>query len=148
MKFEIEWKESHYHSDGRRRSRPTPSIFHGWIVKWRATFSGNEPLRTAGIREMREAKALQEYKRQRRAARRGKKGPARSGLFSFFGSRNAKRHPHRPATLTRGSQSSRRSARGSSDKRPPVSRRPTGHSSRQASYSSRRDVARMASYKK
>ncbi|OAX44480.1 hypothetical protein K503DRAFT_764898 [Rhizopogon vinicolor AM-OR11-026] len=143
MKFEIEWKSSHYHSDGRRRSRPKPSIFHGWIVKWRATFSGNEPLRTQGIREMREAKALQEYKRQRKAAKRAKKGPARSGLFSLFGSSNAKkRKPHRPATLTRGSQSSRGSTRGS------LSRRPTGQSSRHPSYSSRRDVVRMKSSRK
>jgi len=98
---------------------------------------------------MREARALEEYNQQRAAAKRAKRSPAKSGLFSFFGSKNAKqRHPRRPATLTRGSQSSRTSARGPGDKHSSLSRRPTGHSSRHPSYNSGRNVARMKSYKK
>ncbi|KAF8557030.1 hypothetical protein OG21DRAFT_433046 [Imleria badia] len=76
--LQIEWKSSHYHSDGRRRSRPKASTVHGWLVKWRATFSGNERLRKEGIREMREAKAVRERKKQKRAARQAKTGVSRS----------------------------------------------------------------------
>ncbi|KAG1755505.1 hypothetical protein EDB19DRAFT_1661731 [Suillus lakei] len=142
MKFEIEWKSSHYHSDGRRRSRPKASSFHGWLVKWRATFSGNERLRREGIDEMREAKAVREYERRRNVAKRAKNdGRAKPGLLS---------RAHRSDTLARGSHSSRKSpsSRQAVLMRPPVSRRPTGRSSRQPSYNSRRGVARMRSSKK
>ncbi|KAG1892269.1 hypothetical protein F4604DRAFT_18832 [Suillus subluteus] len=102
MKFEVVWKSSHYHSDGRRRSRPKASTFHGWLVKWRATFSGNEHLRGEGMREMREAKAMREYKRQQKAAKRAKNGRAKPGLFSRFSFGNPKtRRALRPGTLAR-----------------------------------------------
>ncbi|KAG0709815.1 hypothetical protein DFH29DRAFT_986510 [Suillus ampliporus] len=150
--MKIEWKSSHYHSDGRRRSRPKASTFHGWLVKWRATFSGNERRRQEGMREMRDAKAMQEYKRQQKVVKRAKSGRAKSGLLSCFGFGNDKTRPaHRPDTLARGSQSSRRSSsrRQAVLMRPsPASRRPTGQSSRQPSCNSRRDVARMKSSKK
>ncbi|KIJ70129.1 hypothetical protein HYDPIDRAFT_79270 [Hydnomerulius pinastri MD-312] len=159
--FEIEWKSSHYHSDGRRRSRPKASTVHGWLVKWRATFSGNERLRKEGIHEMREAKAVRELKKQRKAARRAKKGS--SGLWSFsFGQ---KKRPQRPSVLSRGSQhsSSRRvagtqrvtSPTHSKRSTPATSRRSSSnrqgghkpHSSRQASYSSGRGVVRATKTK-
>lgn len=147
MKFEVEWKSSHYHSDGRRRSRPKASTFHGWLVKWRATFSGNELLRREGMREMREAKAMREYKRQQKKA---KSGRAKPGLFSSFSFGNTKKRPAlRSGTLARGSHNSRKSnnSRQAVLMRTPSSRRPTRQSSRQPSYSSKRDVARRSSKK-
>lgn len=147
MKFEVVWKSSHYHSDGRRRNRPTPSTFHGWLVKWRATFSGNERLRREGIREIREAKAMREYKRQQK---RAKSGRAKPGLFSSFSFRNTKKRPVlRPDTLAPGSHNSRKSnnSRQTVLVRTPSSRRPTRQSSRQPSYTSKRDVARRSSKK-
>lgn len=148
MKFEVVWKSSHYHSDGRRRSRPKASTFHGWLVKWRATFSGNEHLRREGMREMREAKAMREYKRQQKAAKRAKNGRAKPGLFSF-GNTKTKRSP-RPDTLARSSHSSRKSnnSRQAVLMRTPISRQSTRQNSRQPSYNSRRDLARNRSSKK
>ncbi|KAG1815589.1 uncharacterized protein BJ212DRAFT_1447226 [Suillus subaureus] len=145
MKFEVVWKSSHYHSDGRRRSRPKASTFHGWLVKWRATFSGNEHLRREGMREMREAKAMREYKRRQKAAKNGR---AKPGLFSRFRFGNRKpRRALRPDTLARDSRSSRKS-NNSRQARTPISRRPTRQSSRQPSYNSKRDVARTRSSQK
>jgi hypothetical protein len=151
MKFEVVWKSSHYHSDGRRRSRPKASTFHGWLVKWRATFSGNEHLRREGMREMREAKAMREYKRRQKIAKKTKNGRAKPGLFSIFSFGKTKtRRALRPDTLARGSHSSRESnnSRQAVLMRTPSSRRPSRHNSRQPSYSSKRDVARMRSSKK
>ncbi|KAH7931196.1 hypothetical protein BV22DRAFT_1027431 [Leucogyrophana mollusca] len=155
--IEIEWKSEMYHSDGRRRSRPKASTMHGWLVKWRATFSGNEALRKEGMREMREAKRVREYKRQRKAARGGK-----GGVFSFFGLGTKKKRPRRPSMYTQNSRhSSKKSgssralvtvpptpSRRASEKRPPAVKRPSGHSSRQPSYNSRRDVAKVRSPRK
>ncbi|KAG1846806.1 hypothetical protein DFJ58DRAFT_488720 [Suillus subalutaceus] len=151
MKFEVVWKSSHYHSDGRRRSRPKASTFHGWLVKWRATFSGNEHLRGEGMREMREAKAMREYKRQQKAAKRAKNGRAKPGLFSRFSFGKPKtRRALRPGTLARDSHSSRKSnnSRQAVLTRTAISRRPTRQSSRQPSYNSKRDVARTRSSQK
>ena len=67
----------YYHSDGRRRSCPKASTVRGWLVKWRATFSGNERLRKEGIREMREAKAVREYRAKKRAAQPAKAGASK-----------------------------------------------------------------------
>ncbi|EGO02168.1 hypothetical protein SERLA73DRAFT_104501 [Serpula lacrymans var. lacrymans S7.3] len=163
--LEIEWKSSQYHSDGRKRSRPKASTVHGWIVKWRATFSGNERLRREGIREMREAQMVRDWKRQRRAARKASKGhrsidkgSSNLGIFSLF-SRSEKKRPRRPAAHPRGSHqssmktgSARRVAtvtkmpvatRRESEKRPATgSRRPSVQSSRKPSYNSRRDAVR------
>ncbi|KAG2369634.1 hypothetical protein BDR07DRAFT_1266900 [Suillus spraguei] len=151
MKFEVEWKSSHYHPDGRRRSRPKASAFHGWLVKWRATFSGNEHLRREGIREIREAKAMREYKGQRKATKRAKNGRAKPGLFSIFSFWKTKpRQNIRPNTSARGLHNSRKSnnSRQAVPGRTPISRRPTTQSSRQPSYDSKRLVARTRSSKK
>ncbi|KAI6047471.1 hypothetical protein EDC04DRAFT_624724 [Pisolithus marmoratus] len=99
--FQIEWKSSHYHSDGRKRSRPKASTVHGWLVKWRATFSGNEQLRKKGIDEMKEAKAL------RKLHKRSEKG-AKSPLGFFFSGKEKKR-PHRPSSRYRSSKHAARS---------------------------------------
>ncbi|KIM68874.1 hypothetical protein SCLCIDRAFT_899764 [Scleroderma citrinum Foug A] len=104
--FQIEWKSAHYHSDGRKRSRPKASTVHGWLVKWRATFSGNESLRKEGIREMLEAKLVREAKRKRRAARGGAKSPL--SLSFFFGKK--KKRSQRSHTRSR-SHNSKHSAR-------------------------------------
>ncbi|ESK94441.1 hypothetical protein Moror_8099 [Moniliophthora roreri MCA 2997] len=55
--MKIEWA-SDFHSDGTRRSRPRPSGMHGWLAKMRGTLIGDEKLRSRGMREIREAKAL------------------------------------------------------------------------------------------
>ncbi|KAG1907003.1 uncharacterized protein F5891DRAFT_1099839 [Suillus fuscotomentosus] len=146
MKFEVVWKSSHYHSDGRRRSRPKPSVFHGWLVKWRATFSGNEQLRREGIREMREAKTI---KRQKKVAKRAKNDRAKPGLFSWSSVGNTKktRRALRPDGLARSSHSSHKS-NSSSRQAARISRRPTRQTSPQPSYNSKRGVARMRSSKK
>ncbi|KAI6105860.1 hypothetical protein F5141DRAFT_1126450 [Pisolithus sp. B1] len=151
--FQIEWKSSHYHSNGRKRSRPKASTVHGWLVKWRATFSGNESLRKKGIAEMREAKAVREWKKQHKSARRSKKG-AKSPLgisFFFFG--KEKKRTRRPSTHHRSSKHSTRGTVSrhvaSSAPSPRPSRhqhyRPTGrrHSSRAHSKGS---SSRKASY--
>ncbi|KAG6336544.1 hypothetical protein ID866_2566 [Astraeus odoratus] len=106
--FRIEWKSSHYHSDGRKRSRPKASTVHGWLVKWRATFSGNESLRKEGIREMREAKCVRELKKQRQAARRSKRATKTPSGLSFFFFGKKKKRPQRSSVRLRSSvQSSR-----------------------------------------
>ncbi|KAF9226634.1 hypothetical protein BS17DRAFT_775914 [Gyrodon lividus] len=136
MKFQIEWKSSHYHSDGRRRTRPKASIVHGWLVKWRATFSGNEPLRKEGMREMREAKAVREWEKQRKAVRRVKAGASKSSFSLWpFSVGRKKRRPKRPGTLSRGSQhsSSRHNASTRRVTSSTHSMRPTPTNSRQSS---------------
>ncbi|KAI6035091.1 hypothetical protein F5J12DRAFT_11443 [Pisolithus orientalis] len=162
--FQIEWKSSHYHSDGRKRSRPKASTVHGWLVKWRATFSGNESLRKKGIAEMREAKAVRERKKERKAARRSKKG-AKSPLglsFFFFG--KEKKRSHRSDTRHRSSKHATRSAVSRRVASPTQSPRPSRHhhyrpsgsrhssrgysrrsSSRQTSYNSGKSLVRTGS---
>ncbi|KAF9247372.1 hypothetical protein BU15DRAFT_70185 [Melanogaster broomeanus] len=160
MKFQIEWKSSHYHSDGRRRSRPKASMVHGWLVKWRATFSGNEPLRNEGIREIREARAVREWKKQRKAARRAKGEGSKSSISLWPFSVGKKKRPQRPSVLSRGSQHS--SARHNASRRrtpatyptkptPTTIRRSSSNrqprSSRKASYNSGRDNGRATNRK-
>ena len=95
-----------YHSDGRRRSRPKASTVHGWLVKWRATFSGDERLRKEGIREMREAKAVREHKKKKRAARLAKAGVSKPFFCLWPISLGKKRQPRAPKGLSRVSQRS------------------------------------------
>ncbi|KAI9574656.1 hypothetical protein HD554DRAFT_2012002 [Boletus coccyginus] len=130
--FQIEWKSSHYHSDGRRRSRPKASTIHGWLVKWRATFTGNERLRKEGIREMREAKAVREWKKQKKAARQAKAGESKS-----LGKERQPQTPQRPSHLSRNS-SVKRSTRSRESSGHPMplthSPRPTPANSRRSSH--------------
>lgn len=71
--IKIEWKSSHHR-------KPKASIVHGWLLKWRATFIGNERLRTEGIREMREAKYLRERKKRPKPAHQSLTKRSGSGL--------------------------------------------------------------------
>lgn len=150
--------EKLYHSDGRRRSRPKASTIHGWLVKWRATFTGNERLRKEGIREMREAKAVRERKKQKKAARLAKAGESKS-----LGKERQPQTPQRPSHLSRHS-SAKHSSRESSRHPTPLTQspRPTPansrrsshnrqgagdcvpHKSRKVSYDNRGDIARIA----
>lgn len=144
---------------------------HGWLVKWRATFSGNERLRKEGIREMREAKAVRELKKQRKAARQAKAGVSKSVCHLNWPISLGKKEqrPQAPKGLPRGSQRSspKRPSRGSSrrltsptqlprptptnSRRSSHNRRGAGdrtHSSRKASYSSRGAIVRAAEKKR
>ncbi|KAF8842722.1 hypothetical protein BDN67DRAFT_965383 [Paxillus ammoniavirescens] len=163
MNLQIEWKSSHYHSDGRRRSRPKASIVHGWLVKWRATFSGNERLRKEGMREIREAKAVREWEKQRRAARRIKGGASKSSFSLWpFSVGRKKRRPKRPRMLSRGSpHTSKHSTTTRRVTSPTNSMKPTptnsrrsssnrhgaGGRSREASYNSERQIFRATKTK-
>lgn len=158
--LQIEWKSSvsrfdvirclpllsskkHYHSDGRRRSRPKASTVHGWLVKWRGTFSGNERIRKEGIREMREAKAVRERKKQRNATRQAKAEVSKS-FFRLWPISHGKKEqrPQAPKALPRGAQhpSSKPPSRGSSRRltSPTHSPRPTPTNSRRSSHNSQR----------
>ncbi|KAG9317481.1 hypothetical protein JVU11DRAFT_1683 [Chiua virens] len=171
--LQIEWKSSHYHSDGRRRSRPKPSTVHGWLVKWRATFSGNEHLRKEGIREMCEARAVRELKKQRKAAkatRQAKAGAFKSSFRLWPFSLGKKEQPQARRELYHASQrSSPKPPSRSSTRRltsptpspkttPARSRQPShnrqgsvlhsSRSSRKASHGSRRGTDRAAESKR
>lgn len=74
--MKIEWDSDH--TDGRRR--PKASTVHGWLAKMRGTLIGDESLRSRGMREMKEARAIRAYTKQKKAQRR--KG---SGMLSLFG---------------------------------------------------------------
>ncbi|KIP10681.1 hypothetical protein PHLGIDRAFT_209349 [Phlebiopsis gigantea 11061_1 CR5-6] len=81
MKLEIDWDApKDFRSDGTKRTKA--STIHGWVTKWRGTFSGNERTRSEGIREMRTAQAIRQWKRKHRASShtRGQHG---GGLFSL-----------------------------------------------------------------
>lgn len=83
---------------------------HGWVTKMRGTLFDNEHVRRAGIREMKAAKAIREYKRKRAAEKRAR-GESSSGLLSFFrlGSRGSRRsrsrHGSSRTVLERGTSS-------------------------------------------
>ncbi|TRM68122.1 hypothetical protein BD626DRAFT_581045 [Schizophyllum amplum] len=87
----IEW-DAHFHSDGtRRKNGPPPSKMHGWLAKMRGTISGNEQLRTKGMREMAHANARNKALRERKRKQQG------SVLSRWFGnpSRPARKSSHR-----------------------------------------------------
>ncbi|PSS35401.1 hypothetical protein PHLCEN_2v1556 [Hermanssonia centrifuga] len=116
MKLEIEWDSS----DSSRRGLPynrKASTIHGWVTKMRGTLLDNESVRRRGIREMKDAKAIREYKRKRAAERRAR-GQS-SSLFSFgcFGGsssrQRSKKHGSRP--VMRRDTSSRSQSRKKSE---------------------------------
>ncbi|KAK7060466.1 hypothetical protein VNI00_001231 [Paramarasmius palmivorus] len=91
---------------------------HGWLAKMRGTLMGDERLRSQGMREMREAKALRKYEKTNKKKNAFRPQRQSNGIFSFFGS-SSKKPARRPTTVHRSSTSA--------SKRPqPVSR----HSSR------------------
>ncbi|KAF9028451.1 hypothetical protein BDZ89DRAFT_1066100 [Hymenopellis radicata] len=130
MKFkwpEITWA-SDYNPDGSRR-HPNPNSVHGWLAKWRGTFSGDERLRSRGIREIKASEALE--RRRQRKARKGSGG----FLSSLFGRRKSK-----PATSTRGSSGRGRqpsSRQATSTRRPAPPHRRSTNASKQSKHSQR-----------
>ncbi|KAI3612168.1 ribonuclease H-like protein [Moniliophthora roreri] len=114
--MKIEWA-SDFHSDGTRRSRPRPSGMHGWLAKMRGTLIGDEKLRSRGMREIREAKALRKWEKENKNKKNAFRPQRQSGgFFSFFSS---SKKPARRPTLHRSSTSA--------SKRPQP---PSRHSSR------------------
>ncbi|TFK43705.1 hypothetical protein BDQ12DRAFT_675421 [Crucibulum laeve] len=112
--MKIDWASS-FRPDGSRR-KPPASTMHGWLAKMRGTLLGNESLRSRGMREMREARAMRKYN-----AAKKKQHQARSGgsIFSFL--RPSKKS--KPArTLSRGVRGGGQANR--SRQHPPNSRRP------------------------
>lgn len=96
MKFpeiEIEWdSEKDIRSDGTKRPYSSKaSTIHGWVTKMRGTLVGNERTRWKGIKEMKTAKAIRQYKRQRAKERRARGQKQGGGLFSFLGLGSKKR---------------------------------------------------------
>jgi len=113
MGLTIEWES--YDEHGRRRIKPPASTVHGWLMKWRGTFSGDEALRRQGIREMRDAKAYRAWRQQKGGGRRKKSS---SGInFSFL--------RRGPSTVSRSTSKSRAS-------RPSINVRQRSQSSNQA----------------
>ncbi|KAF5390533.1 hypothetical protein D9757_002623 [Collybiopsis confluens] len=127
--MKIEWA-SDFHRDGSRRNRPIPSTMHGWLAKMRGTLIGNEKLRSQGIREMKEAKAVRKYRKDKKALARSSKG------FSLFGSHHKSQPPQRKGSGvgSRGGGSGhgrpalRQHSSGSHRLAGHPSRRGTGHS--------------------
>ncbi|KAH8982817.1 hypothetical protein EDB92DRAFT_1952071 [Lactarius akahatsu] len=74
--FEIDWDTE----DDRHRRRRKASTIHGWLCMWRGTLIGNERERQRGRREMKEARAVRAYYRQRAHETAG----GGSGPFSLF----------------------------------------------------------------
>ncbi|KAL1735955.1 hypothetical protein EV714DRAFT_199421 [Schizophyllum commune] len=99
----IEW-DAHFNPDGTRRANgPPPSQMHGWLAKWRGTFSGNEHLRNEGLREIAKAKARNKMLKERKRKNQG-------GLFTrWFGNPpskpSRKSSTHKPARRPSGATS-------------------------------------------
>ncbi|EKM59250.1 uncharacterized protein PHACADRAFT_249569 [Phanerochaete carnosa HHB-10118-sp] len=120
MKFpeiDIEWEtDNDTRSDGTKRpySRKA-SMIHGWVTKMRGTLVGNERTRWKGIREMKAAKAIRKYKRQR-AKEHSSRGQHDSGLFSFL-SFSPQKHNSKSKPVSRSSSSRAVVQRGSSTRK-------------------------------
>ncbi|GBE80019.1 hypothetical protein SCP_0212210 [Sparassis crispa] len=81
--IEIEWGSPDHH--GRHHKKA--STVHGWVTKMRGTLIDNESVRRLGIREMREARAIREYKHNwaRERRERGRESDhSLWGIFSIF----------------------------------------------------------------
>ncbi|KAK7470441.1 hypothetical protein VKT23_001867 [Stygiomarasmius scandens] len=92
--MKIEYKtDAYFHSDGTRRVKPKASTMHGWLAKMRGTLLGDEALRSRGIREMKEAKALKKwYKENPRSKPSTKRRPSQKqsgSSFYFFGGKSS-----------------------------------------------------------
>lgn len=96
MKFSIDWP-SHFHPDGRKKARLPAGSMHGWLVKWRGTFAGDEKQRAQGLREIREADAIKQYREEKSRQQRG------PSLFSSIFGRHKASHSGRshPSTARR-----------------------------------------------
>jgi len=84
--IDIEWDASE--SSGSRRRYRKASTIHGWVTKLRGTLSGNERVRSRGIREMREARAIREYEKKRgKGSKQQRKHSNPLYWFSFWPSK-------------------------------------------------------------
>ncbi|KAF9453046.1 hypothetical protein P691DRAFT_802427 [Macrolepiota fuliginosa MF-IS2] len=127
--MKIEWP-----SHSRPRG-PPPSTIHGWLAKWRGTFSGNEHLRKRGMEEMRKAAAHRKARRIYEQRKTGKQGLSLLSLFR----RNKARTTRRPNRLsgrprTRSTRPPGPRSKGSQhpSKRLATSRKPQSNSSQEA----------------
>lgn len=101
--------------DGTRRPYDQKySTIHGWVTKLRGTLLDNESVRRAGIREMKAAKAVREWKRKHAKERHARKGGG--GIFSFLGfSSKSKKRSSSKATLSRDASRKSSTKKGGSD---------------------------------
>jgi len=123
--IEIDWDTD----DDRLRRRHKASTIHGWLCMWRGTLMGNEDIRQRGRREMREARAMRAYYRERPQAKASSRG---SRPFSFFRLGNFGINRNRKPTLQRHKSSGHqhhRSASRSQHHRPPAPAQRRGSSS-------------------
>ncbi|KAF5321484.1 hypothetical protein D9619_000669 [Psilocybe cf. subviscida] len=143
--MKIEWA-SHFNPDGTRR-RPPASTMHGWLAKMRGTITGDEDLRSRGMREMKEARAKRKYKAGRGSRQQRSAHTTGKSLFSFLGlgakkksskstssssgRRNELKKPQQRSSTrpTASRQSTGRSGGGGHASRPPTSRKSTGQRS-------------------
>ncbi|KAF9491347.1 hypothetical protein BDN71DRAFT_1452943 [Pleurotus eryngii] len=96
--MKIEWTSAQYHPNGTPRRRPLASTMHGWLTKLRGTLLDDEKTRWKGIQEMKEARAIRRWKKQREAQHRASGHGHRIGrLFSIFGKKK-KPVTRRPTT--------------------------------------------------
>lgn len=90
-------------SDGTKRPySKKASTIHGWVTKMRGTLVGNERTRWEGIKEMKTAKAIRQYKRKRAKEHRSR-GQHGGGLFSFLSLGSKKRSSKSKAASRSGS---------------------------------------------
>ena len=61
--FSSSYLDSQPEERARQRHKKVSTI-HGWVVKMRGTFFGSERTRRAGMREMKEARAIRRYKKE------------------------------------------------------------------------------------
>lgn len=136
-------RQDKFHPDGRPRSRPPASSVHGWLTKWRGTFSGNEKIRSStlidavspypsltsplgGMREMREAAAMRSYQAKKKEATSSGQPPVRSGSTRKSSSSPPRQPPVR-STSTRNRPSTSGGGGGGSTPapKPTIQRRAT-----------------------
>lgn len=89
--IDVEW-DNHHDEHVRRRYpyRHKASTIHGWVTKLRGTLTGNEHVRSAGIREMKDARTIRRHRSKREAEHREReRRRSGGGFFSslFSGSR-------------------------------------------------------------
>ncbi|KAI0346790.1 hypothetical protein BDW22DRAFT_1351067 [Trametopsis cervina] len=95
---EVDW---HTERDIRRDGSIRPynqkySTIHGWVTKLRGTLLDNETVRREGIREMRAAKAVRQWKKKNPPSKRKAGGSSSGGgVFSFLGLGSKKRSSSR-----------------------------------------------------
>ncbi|KAF7775940.1 hypothetical protein Agabi119p4_4333 [Agaricus bisporus var. burnettii] len=118
--MKIEWA-SNFAPDGSRR-QPPPSTIHGWLAKWRGTFTGNEHVRSKGMAEMRKASAYRKARRRYERKKAEKQGGV--GILSLFRGRKP-RQPTRHSARTRALSRKTRPSHSHSKKSPNAGRRLT-----------------------